>query len=79
MSSTDVSFLFDCPFNKEVGKDCAFYFDQNENSLSDLVDKNDGLPKNERISLGLKAKKNMEENYSWEKIVSQYSSLFSSI
>lgn len=78
MSATDVSILYNCVFNKEVGEDAALYFND-EVSLAQLLDRCENFTDEEKKLLGDKAKERMLKEYSWDKIVSQYEKLFNSI
>lgn len=79
MSNTDINVLFDCPFNKEVGKDTALYFDKKRNSLNSVLDEVEKMKDDEVANYGHRAKQNMLLNYSWELIVGKYSFLFDKI
>lgn len=75
MSATDVNLLYDVPFNREVGEDGAFYFNDAK-SLAKLINLVTEMRLEERILLGEKAAKKMKENYSWDLIVNQYEEFF---
>jgi len=76
LSSTDLNLLLDVGFNREVGEDSALYWSKSEGSLTALIEKAD-LMSVERISeLSLKAKKRINDWYSWEYIVDRYEDLF---
>lgn len=78
MSTTDVSLLFDCIFNREVGAEVAYYF-KDDDSLAGLIDKCDNISDVVKCELGIKAKERMKSQYSWERIVNQYERLFREI
>ncbi len=76
LESTKVNLLLDVGFNREVGKDCALYWNKSENNLAKLIDCVDDMPDEERELLGKKAKKRIEKWYSWDYIVEQYERSF---
>ncbi len=78
LSTTNVCLLNDVVFNRQVGEDCAFYFGK-DYSLNAVMKKSEELSEKEKIELGDKAKARMSREYSWEKIVNQYSFLFDEI
>lgn len=76
LSSTKVNALLGVPFNKEVALDSALYWNKDEMSLANLISKIDNLTEDEIKDLGEKAKKEIENRYSWNKICNEYESLF---
>lgn len=76
LATTDLNLLFDIGFNKEVGRDAAFYFSEKENNLSELINELDYLPLENIAQYSSKAKNIINQNYNWNKIVSQYEQLF---
>lgn len=78
MSATDVSLLYDCVFNREVGAEATYYF-KDDDSLADLIDKYDNIYNETKYELGVKAKERMKNQYSWKKIINQYEELFCDI
>ena len=76
MSHTNLNILFDCVFNREVGKDAALYFDKKNHQLADIMYFVENLTDDEIDNLGRASKNNMAHNYSWEIIVDLYSKLF---
>lgn len=76
LSTTDLNILLDVNFNREVGRDGAVYFTKEKGSLSKLINKIDKIEEKSIYSLSNKAKKVIESNYTWEKIVSDYENLF---
>lgn len=81
MSATNVNILYDVVFNREVGKDCALYFgnDDNSKSLREVISYVDVLCDEERKELGIRAKERMLSQYSWAKIVCEYKTLFQTL
>ncbi len=76
LSITDINILFDVCYNKEVGENSCFYFNKQENSLKEKIEKVEKLTKIERKEYGEKAKQRIHENYTWEIIVKRYHEVF---
>lgn len=76
LASTDLNLLLDVGFNKEVAKDGAIYFNKEEKNLADLINMADLLSKSEIENIGLKAKKRIENHYTWSIIINKYEKLF---
>ena len=76
LGRTDLNLVFDVEFNKEVAGDGAIYFTEEYGLLRNLIDKCDAMPIDQRYELGLQAKARVEGFYTWEKITSEYESLF---
>ncbi|MBU3191234.1 DUF1972 domain-containing protein [Clostridium bowmanii] len=77
LASTSLNLLLDVNFNKEVGKDGAFYFNKNLGDLSKLIDEVDNHKDEFIDEISLKAKERIRQEYSWDKIVKAYEELFS--
>ena len=76
LGSTDLNLLVDVGFNKEVAEDCALYWSQKKGDLARLIDKADQMSVAEIKKMGQKAKKRVEEEYTWNKICGQYEGVF---
>ena len=76
LGSTNLNLLLDVGFNKEVAEDAALYWTKKENNLASLIEKADTLSKKEIEELGKKAKKRIQDAYSWEYISDLYEQLF---
>lgn len=76
LGSTDLNLLLDVGFNQEVAEDGALYWSKTEGNLARLIEKADNLSVKEIEQLGQKAKRQIEEEYSWENIVEKYERLF---
>ncbi len=74
LSLTDLNILYDVCFNKEVGQDSCLYFKEN-NSLTLLLNNKELLEEKKKTS-GIKAKKIIKENFTWDIIVNQYKQIF---
>ena len=72
LASTDVNLLLDVGFNREVGADCAVYFNKEDMNLSNLIDKLDKINNENIDKIGEKAKNRILQEYSWSHIVNQY-------
>ena len=76
LSTTKLNLLLDVGFNKEVAKDGAMYWSKKEGSLSSLIKDVEKLPAKEIDEYSTKAKRRIEEDYTWQKVVKQYEELF---
>ncbi|WP_369901759.1 beta 1-4 rhamnosyltransferase Cps2T [Bacillus manliponensis] len=76
LASTKLNMLLDVVFNKEVGEDGAVYFTKEDGSLAKLIHEVEKYPQNQVDDLSKKAKARITHEYSWEKIVNDYESLF---
>jgi rhamnosyltransferase len=76
MASTKLNLLFDVCFNREVGGNAVLYWTKGSGSLANLIDKVDGMQRQEIEDLGNLAKGRIESEYSWEKIVGEYEEMW---
>ena len=76
LGSTDLNLLVDVGFNKEVAEDGALYWNRRTGSLAKLIDKADQMSVDEITEMGRRAKKRVEEEYTWDKICGQYEKVF---
>ena len=76
LGSTKLNLLLDVGFNKEVAEDAAIYWSKKEGDLASLINAADEMEKEEIEGIGLKAKKRIDEAYSWQFITDEYMSLF---
>ena len=76
LGSTDLNLLVDVSFNKEVAQDCAMYWTRESGNLANLINKVDKMNEKDIRTLGLKAKKRVSEEYTWNKICRQYKDIF---
>lgn len=75
LATTELNLLYDVEFNKEIGMEATYYWDNSENSLQSLIDYTDNL--DDKI---IKEKKTQSMNiilnkFSWEMIRANYESL----
>ena len=74
LATTDLNILLDVGFNREVGQDGAVYFKKEDGSLAKLIDTK--FTEYDISILSKKAKKRINSEYTWTKIVSYYEKLF---
>ncbi|WP_394405102.1 beta 1-4 rhamnosyltransferase Cps2T [Streptococcus sp. 20-1249] len=74
LSQTNENLVLGVDFNQKVAQSTAHYWTKKAGDLAGLIDQVDKTPEN--VELGQKAKIQMQEQYTWEKIVSQYEDLF---
>ena len=79
LGSTNVNYLYDVGFNKEVGEDAAIYWNKETGNLAMVLEANQFLEKKDIENFGKKAKEIIVKKYSWERICDEYESLFESI
>ncbi|HDX9612929.1 TPA: DUF1972 domain-containing protein [Bacillus toyonensis] len=76
LASTKLNMLLDVVFNREVGEEGVVYFSKESGSLANLIHDVERYSQEQIDELGSKAKDRIIHEYSWEKIVSDYESLF---
>lgn len=76
LGSTKLNLLYSVGFNQEVGLDSCVYWQKSEGSLKDIIEHADGFKQDYIDELGIKAKNRIKDAYSWEKIISDYETLF---
>ena len=76
LGSTDLNLLVNVGFNKEVAIDSALYWDREEGKLAELINDVDDKPQEEIEELGIRAKKRVQNAYTWKKICGQYEDVF---
>lgn len=74
LAQTDLNLVLGVSFNQTVAKYSAQYWTKETGNLAHLIDQVDSL---EEVSeWGQRAKANMKQNFTWEKIVGEYEELF---
>lgn len=74
LAQTDLNLVLGVSFNQTVAKDTAQYWTKETGNLAHVIDQVDPL---EDVSeWGQRAKANMKQNFTWEKIVGEYEELF---
>ena len=76
LATTKLNLLYDVGFNREVGENGALYWDLEDMDLANLINDCDKMDEDKRKVLNDLAKKRINEEYTWEKIVSKYEELF---
>ena len=76
LATTNLNLLLGVSFNKEVADNTAMYWNKEENNLSNLINTAETLKNEEIEQYGKKAKERIKEEYSWQKIVSNYENIF---
>ena len=76
LGSTDLNLLLKVGFNQEVAQKAAVYWTKASGNLASLIDRADQFTAEEIHSIGLKAKKRIQEAYSWEYISGRYEEIF---
>ncbi|KNY26576.1 beta 1-4 rhamnosyltransferase Cps2T [Pseudobacteroides cellulosolvens] len=76
LGSTNLNLLLNVGFNREVGEDGAIYWNKDFGDLAKIIEKTDAMSEEEIAALGVKAKKRISDEYSWEHIVDLYEDVF---
>lgn len=76
LGSTDLNLLLDARFNQEVAGDAAVYWNKEEGNLAGLIDWADKAGAKQAAEYGRKAKRRIEEAYSWREISKRYEEVF---
>lgn len=79
LGSTDLNLLVDVGFNKEVAEDGALYWSRKPGDLASLIEYADNMNQDEITALGKRAKKRVEDEYTWKLICDKYEKLFLNI
>ncbi|WP_438477480.1 beta 1-4 rhamnosyltransferase Cps2T [Streptococcus pluranimalium] len=73
LAHTNVNLILGVDFNQKVAQQTALYWSKEEGNLKTLIESVDA---NDFKYLGSKARKHVDSNYTWEKIVGEYEELF---
>ena len=76
LATTNLNLLLDVGFNKEVAQDGAMYWTKEDGNLSGLINRLETITESELKGLSSKAKKRIDDEYSWDYIVGKYEDLF---
>ena len=76
LATTKLNLLLDVGFNKEVAKQGAMYWNKEEGNLSNLINSLENISDEEKEKYGTMAKRRIEEEYNWNKIVTEYEKIF---
>ena len=74
LAHTDLNLVLGVSFNQTVAKDSAQYWTKETGNLAHLINQVD--PLEDASEWGQRAKANMKQNFTWEKIVGEYEELF---
>ncbi len=76
LASTRLNLLYNVGFNKEVAESSALYWNKETGNLSSLINSTDRLEEKEINKLDELSTSRISDNYSWNKIVSDYEKNF---
>lgn len=76
LGSTDLNMLLDVGFNREVAEDSAIYWNKEDGNLALLINNTDNMSEKDIKEFGKKAKKRINDAYSWEYISDLYYKVF---
>ena len=76
LGSTDLNLLLSVGFNREVAGETALYWTKEKGKLSALIHEADAMDGEEILDFGKRAKDRVKQEYSWDKIVDAYETLF---
>lgn len=76
LATTKLNLLYDVGFNREVAEDGALYWNLEDMNLAKLIERVEGLEKNNFLELSSKSKEKVKKEYTWEIIIDKYEKLF---
>lgn len=76
LASTDLNFLIDVGFNREVAEDSAIYWTKEEGALCSVISKSHELNLPEVNQYALSSTLKIEKDFGWKKIIKQYEEVF---
>lgn len=76
LGSTRLNLLLDVGFNKEVGESGALYWGTKQGELKHVLESVAKLDQTQKDQLAKVAKQRIKQQYSWEKIVTDYENIF---
>ena len=76
LGSTRLNLLLDVGFNKEVGESGALYWGIKQGELRHVLESVAKLDQTQKDQLAKVAKQRIKQQYSWEKIVTDYENIF---
>ncbi|EAL9807208.1 glycosyl transferase, partial [Campylobacter jejuni] len=76
LGSTRLNLLLDVGFNKEVGESGALYWGTKPGELKQVLESVAKLDQAQKDQLAKAAKQRIKQQYSWEKIVTDYENIF---
>lgn len=75
LATTKLNLLYDVGFNREVGENGALYWNLEDTNLANLINECDKMDEEKIKVLNELARKRVNEEYTWEKIVEKYERL----
>lgn len=76
LATTDLNILLDVGFNREVAEDSSYYFVKSEGNLRKIISYLDSISEIDIAQKSKRAKMRIKMNYTWDKIVQEYETLF---
>lgn len=76
LGSTKLNLLYNVSFNQEVAEEAALYWSLENGNLASLIDKADGLKDKDMDDFGVRAKRRINDSYSWKHIADKYVEVF---
>ncbi len=76
LGTTNLNFLYDVCYNREVAEDAALYWTKDEGNLAALIEKAEVMDASDLEQFGEKAKKRINDEYTWKLIADKYMNLF---
>lgn len=76
LATTNLNLLLDVGFNKEVAGDGALYWNKENRNLARLIENTDLMDQDSIYELSNRAKKRIDDYYSWDLIIDKYEWLF---
>lgn len=76
LATTKLNLLLDVGFNKEVGQDGAIYWNKEKENLANLIEEAEMFTKENIDKYAENAKKRIQKQYSWERIIDKYEKIF---
>lgn len=76
LATTNLNLLYDVGFNREVGENGALYWTLEQGNLASLINMCENIDIQEVKKLSNKAKKRINENYTWKIIIKKYEECF---
>ena len=76
LATTELNLLLDVGFNREVAEGGAVYWNKEKGNLAELLSNLEVYEEVAVTGYGSNAKKRIEEEYSWKKIIADYEKIF---
>lgn len=79
LATTELNLLLDVGFNREVAEGGAVYWNKENGNLAELLSNLEVYEEVAVTGYGSNAKKRIEEEYSWKKIIKDYEKIFNKV